>query len=155
MEFEDYKKQFDANFAKTTPEDFVKEMESLGVKLEPLRDIKMKTYTFEKNEHNKWFVVLPEYLEQYPGHEGELQMVFGADTMLDIIGQGETTVHLNLSLHPFEGADELEKLHDTPDVGGAMYIMRNYKGFEYNLEMWLCGVTEFVFGFMPDKIYLS
>ncbi len=150
MKFEEYKQQFDTNFSKVAPEDFIKQMQQLGYQF-----TEMKSYKFEKNEHNKWFVVLPEYLEKYPGHEGELQMVFGADTMLDIIAQGEDHVYLNLALEPFEGCDELNKLHDTPDVGGAMYVMPKYKGFEYNLEMWLCGVTEFVFGFMPDKIYLS
>lgn len=115
----------------------------------------MKTYKFEKNERSKWFVVLPEFLEKYPGHEAELQMVFGADTMLDIIAQGEDHVYLNLSLMHFEGCDELHKLNNTPNVGGAMYVMPKYKGFDYNLEMWLCGVTEFVFGHMPEKIYLS
>lgn len=150
MNFDDYKKMFNESFAKVKPEDFVKQMESLGCVFTPI-----KTYTFEKNENNKWFVVLPEFLELYPGHEGELQMVFGADTMLDIIAQGEDKVHLTLSLEEFEGCDVLNKMHDTPEVGGAMYVMPKYKGFEYNLEMWLCGVTEFVFGHLPEKIYLS
>lgn len=150
MKFEEYKNQFDESFSQVPPEKFVQEMEQLGYKF-----VDMKTYTFEKNEAGKWFVVLPEFLEIYPGHEGELQMVFGADTMLDIMSQGENVVHLTLSLEEFEGCDVLNKLHNTPDVGGAMYIMPKYQGFEYNLEMWLCGVTEFVFGHMPEKIYLK
>jgi hypothetical protein len=118
-------------------------------------DFGMKTYRFEKNAEGKWFVVLPEYLELYPGHEGELQMVFGADTMLEIMCEGLNHVTLTLSLLPFEGCDVLNKMHNTPEVGGAMYMMPKYRGIEYNLEMWLCGVTEFVFSHMPEKIYLA
>lgn len=151
MKFEQYKKQFDESFSKQSPQDFVQDMEKLGYTFTTT----MKTYTFEKNSDNKWFVVLPEYLERFPGHEAELQMVFGADTMLDIMSEGSNKVKLTLSLTEFQGCDVLNKLNDTPDVGGAMYMMPKYRGIEYNLEMWLCGVTEFVFGHMPEKIYLS
>ena len=34
---------------------------------------------------------------------------------------------------------------------GAMYYYTDKDGAEY--PMWLCGVTEFVFGNMPEKIY--
>lgn len=107
--------------------------------------------TFYKTQDNKWFVDLPEW----EGAIEELQMVCGADTLLDIISQGEDSVRLFLSLEPQEGCDILDKLYDTPDVGGSYYILLTYKGIEYDLEMWLCGVTEFVFGFMPDKIYFK
>ena len=151
MNFEEYKQQFDKNFSQVKPEDFILQMQQLGYKFTDI----MKTYTFYRNQDNKWFVDLPEFLEKFPGHEGELQMVFGADTMLEIIGQGQDTVKVDISLQQFENSTELTKMHDTPEVGGAMYVMNNYQGNVYNLEMWLCGVTEFVFGHLPEKIYLT
>ncbi len=59
---------------------------------------------FEKEENNNWYVVLPEW----EGSKEELQMVSGADTMLDIIAQGNTTVILDMDLVEFEGATHLE-----------------------------------------------
>ena len=111
----------------------------------------MKIYNFVKESDNKWFVVLPEW----EGSKSELQMVMGADTMLDIISEGLFYTSLTLSLLPFEGCDVLTKIENTPEYGGANYLMSKYRGIEYNLEMWLCSVTEFVFGHMPEKIYLS
>lgn len=38
MEFEEYKQQFDASFAKVKPGDFVREMEALGYKFDDIRE---------------------------------------------------------------------------------------------------------------------
>ena len=112
---------------------------------------------FYKDTDNKWYIDLPEW----NGEKWELEMVMGADTMLDIAAQGESSVHLNISPEPFESdgleiiSDVLVKIKDTPDIGGALYKLSTFKGFEYNLEVWLCHVTEFVFGSMPEKIYIA
>jgi len=83
-------------------------------------------------------------------------MVVGADTMLDFLGQGDSVVELSLSETPFDGADELKLTQDlTGDIGGGVYLLESYLGEALNQEMWLCEVTEFVFGKLPLLIYFK
>lgn len=118
---------------------------------------------FYKDTDNKWYADVPTW----KGEKWELEMVCGADTMLEIAAQGEAEVHIMLSTQDFRNdmddpqailpgvkIDTLTKIKDTPDIGGALYLMKEYKGIEYNLEVWLCHVTEFVFGELPETIYL-
>ena len=123
--------------------------------------MKPTQFKFNKESDNKWYIDYPEWT----GDKWELEMVLGADTMLDIIAQGENVAYLTISTEPFKiDADHAEvkidaftltKVKDTPNEGGAVYIMKEWYGFEYNLEMWLCHVTEFVFGYLPDVIYIA
>jgi hypothetical protein len=102
-----------------------------------------------------WFIDLPEYIEQ-GGNAGDLQMVDGADTILDLMANRGTTVVLNISEEPFEGADMLiltEKC--DPAIGGGYYHMENCNGKPVNQRMWLCQVTEFVFGSLPERIFVK
>jgi hypothetical protein len=118
---------------------------------------------FYKDTDNKWYADVPEWT----GEKWELEMVYGADTMLDIIAQGENIVHLNLlNKDPRINTDNLEelpialqidtltKIKDTPDIGGALYLMKSWRGVELNIEVWLCHVTSFVFGELPETIYI-
>lgn len=114
----------------------------------------MKSYKFIKTGQG-WFIDLPEFIEQ-GGSEGDLQMVEGADTMLDTIAKGSNNVQLIISKEPFEGADKLiltEKC--DPYVGGGYYLLKYYNGIEINQTIWLCGVVEFVFKEVPQEIYLK
>jgi hypothetical protein len=113
----------------------------------------MRAYTFIKTDEG-WFIDLPVYIEQ-GGNPGDLQMVDGADTMLDVMANGNNAVSLTLDTKPFEGADELiltEKC--DPLIGGGYYLMKTYRGQEMNRSMWLCQVTEFVFGDLPERIFV-
>jgi hypothetical protein len=45
---------------------------------------------------------------------------------------------------------------EGPEIGeGAWYILNQYLGIDFNLKMWLCDVTKFVFGNFPKKIYFK
>lgn len=115
----------------------------------------MNSYKFYKNELG-WFVDLPDW----KGEVWELQMVRGADTFLDILAQGENEIYVTLSKYPFDGSDtlhyECQGLLEGPEIGeGAWYFLNEYKGIPYNLRMWLCDVTKFVFNEFPMKIYFS
>ena len=81
-------------------------------------------------------------------------MVCGADIMLDIMTQGESEIYLSLSDKRIKNATELMKFQNTPDVGGAEYIFTKWQGIDYNMNIWLCGVTEWVFGYLPNTIYV-
>jgi len=78
----------------------------------------METFKFEKESDNKWYVVLPEW----EGEHWELEMVMGADTMLDILAQGESEVYASLSLEPIDNAICLEERfrHENHKRGAVM-----------------------------------
>ena len=118
-----------------------------------LKFIFMKQHRFVR-ENMGWYIDLPEYLEQ-GGDKGDLQMISGADTMLDIIAQGSGEVVLQIDIDPFEGADELvlTELCD-PILGGGYYYMEKFENKEVKKDLWLCDVTRFVFGNIPERIYI-
>jgi hypothetical protein len=114
----------------------------------------MRTFKFYKTEVGRWYVDLPEW----EGSVDELEMVAGADLFLDILSENEQTVNVVLSTVPFEGDDvlELQRYGDIEswEMGtGAWYRLLEYKGIDYELTMWLCDVTKFVFDEFPKNIY--
>ena len=114
----------------------------------------MKTHTFYKEAYGGWFIDLPAYLEA-GGSKGDLAMVAGADTMLDIVAGKNEQVTITMHTKPFDGADKLQLVRlCEPSMGGGYYYMQSFEGKEVSREMWLCGVTEFVFGNMPQHIYV-
>lgn len=107
---------------------------------------------FYKEADERWYVELPEW----EGSKADLEMVAGADTMLNYMAEGNNYVNLHLSEEAFDGADKLEFIRIATEIGnGAHYIMRSYAGIEFNLEVWLCDVTTFVFKSFPTYIYIS
>ena len=114
----------------------------------------MKTYRFYKIG-TEWYIDLPEYIQQ-GGSIADLQMVDGADKMLDMIAKKEDSVHLAISKESFPGADSLElKEKCDPYIGGGYYIMNKFEGTIINQTMWLCQVTDFVFGDIPQQIFFK
>ena len=114
----------------------------------------IKVHQFYKTG-SEWYIDLPEFLEQ-GGSVGDLQMVDGADTMLDLMVGDAGLVTLHISTHPFAGADVVELIEKCdPYIGGGNYIMRAYEGNKVNRQMWLCQVTAFVFGDIPEKIFVK
>lgn len=107
-----------------------------------------KRYRFYKELDNKWYVYLPEWT----GEKEDLEMVMGADTMLDIIGQYEDTVYLTLSTEPFDGYNYLLTFKELI-YEGCTYNLTSVN-FNIEFEVWLCAVTKFVFGDFPEKIYI-
>jgi hypothetical protein len=116
----------------------------------------MRTFKFYKTEVGRWYVDLPEW----EGSVDELEMVAGADLFLEILSDGEQTVNVILSTVAFEGADilefkELGKIESWELGEGAWYKLVSYMGLDYELTMWLCDVTKFVFNEFPNKIYFQ
>lgn len=108
---------------------------------------------FEKTPEHRWFVDLPDW----KGSKDDLEMVCGADTMLDIISQYECVAHLGLSnsptLFPQCVLDLVEECGEP--IFGANYIAKEINGVSYDLKVWLCDVTKFVFnGDFPKKIFI-
>jgi hypothetical protein len=102
----------------------------------------MKNYTFNK-EQGCWYIDLPNW----NGTKGELQMVGGADTLLDHLSNNGITVDVMLSTDKIcpEGFETLKRIFQTPPNGCIYHL-----GFT---PVWLCNVTKFVFeGIFPKKI---
>ncbi|MET3500543.1 hypothetical protein ABIC45_002134 [Mucilaginibacter rubeus] len=58
------------------------------------------TYKFIKEDNGRWYIDLPDW----QGVKADLEMVEGADTMLDYVGEGSNEVKLLLAEEPFEGS---------------------------------------------------
>lgn len=110
------------------------------------------TLAFEKEFYGGWFAVIPAW----PGPKSALAMVDGADTFLDsLLAQPtETGVVLDLSAtqeSPDEhsGAWEFLTYVEPQEFGDGAYYRHETTGH----RMWLCGVTAFVFGEMPERLW--
>jgi hypothetical protein len=110
----------------------------------------VRTLSFYRDETG-WYIDLPNW----PGPKGALAMVLGADTMLEYLGEGQSYVRLEVT----ERADValqnpdawlgVRYHHAHPDGDGAFYTTL-LDGHAH--QLWLCGVTEFVYGYMPKML---
>ncbi|OOQ59048.1 DUF6717 family protein [Mucilaginibacter pedocola] len=112
-----------------------------------------QTFLFVKEPDNKWYIDLPDY----PGPHADLEMVEGADTMLEYVGKGSPEVKLTLSETPFDGASQLTLKHSYSEEtgGGGIYLLADYGGVQLDQEMWLCDVTAWLFGKLPAVIFFK
>lgn len=110
----------------------------------------MKTLRFYKTTIGEWFIDLPEY----QGFQSDLQMVEGADTLLDIISDNSNECEITISEDPFYKCNVLELIGPNTEYGnGAYYFIEEYNGKQINLKIWLCNVTLEVIGTFPEEIY--
>lgn len=112
---------------------------------------KTNRYRFYKDNMGRWFINIPEW----EGKPEDLEMVMGADTLLDVIAQGDDSVSVKFSTEPFEGANILIIEKHGGEESGAYYLLSEYRGIKFNLQVWLCDVTLFVFGYFPNRIYFN
>lgn len=112
-----------------------------------------RTFTFYKQD-DCWYIDLPEYLKQ-GGAKEDLQLRAGTDKLLKRFARSRNQVTLAIDTEPFEGADVLELAelrHD--EKGGAIYRMVTINGQQHVANFWICDIALFVFGDMPEKIYI-
>ena len=88
----------------------------------------------------------------WPGPKAMLLMVDGADTFLDYLSNNGDEITLDLSLDPRRDYQVLNYTHPHPANDGAYYTAE-MNGSDHKL--WLCGVTEFVFGHMPEELWFQ
>lgn len=83
----------------------------------------VKSYQFVRTGRD-WFIDLPEFIQQ-GGSPGDLQMIDGADKMLDLMAENKNSITLQISDEPFESADVLSLTEKCdPYVGGGYYHMK-------------------------------
>lgn len=112
--------------------------------------------SFVKEKNGNWYIDLPEW----QGSHGNLQMVAGADELLD----GLLTEGNRVSVQVVKAKDEIDeyetdanyvKCHRQEEcpVYGATYSVA---GMEDVVErMWICPVTLFVLGEYPHCLYIK
>ena len=106
-------------------------------------------YTFYIND-NRWYIDLPEW----EGSIDDLEMVCGADTMLDIIAQGRDKIRVQIGIDEFDGwSYRLDFVREEFD--GGWYSVTHFSKLITTFECWLCKVTKFVFGDLPKVIYFK
>jgi hypothetical protein len=113
-------------------------------------NIKHMTKRFYQEEDGRWYIDLPEYINEGVGTKANLEMVAGADTLLSTLAQGETSIHVRFSNESFEGYTikldrssdyaYTEEFKDIDIDPGAYYTVSNT-----NDTVWLCPVTRYVF----------
>ena len=103
----------------------------------------MKELNFYKDTDKKWYIDLPDW----KGSKEDLEMVFGADDMLDVLSNGNNKVSLNVSEEFFNGALKIDFIRLATEVNDGAFYDAN------GLEIWLCDVTKYVFGYFPKVIY--
>jgi von Willebrand factor type A domain len=120
------------------------------------------THRFYK-ELGTWYIDLPAYLEAGLGTKANLMMVAGADIFLDQLSNHGTEVTVHMETAPYAeqsfalkkiGIGKDQELLDT--VGHApVEYGAYYKADRNGHILWLCPVTEYVFGGdYPDNIYI-
>ena len=93
---------------------------------------------------NQWFYWDP----QFKGDIYELQMVGGADTLLDKMSEGESNiVAVAVETDTITFPHYLEKVNED-GLGCTYRIVGPY----YSGELWLCNVTLSLFDSFPERI---
>lgn len=64
-------------------------------------------FAFTRDPDGSWYAVIPSY----PGPRGDLQMVCGADTLLDIMSEGASALHIIFTAERREGWPYLKLSH--------------------------------------------
>jgi len=121
------------------------------------------THRFYKDTDGIWYIDLPAFLEAGLGTKANLMMVAGADTFLDKLSNNGDDVTIHIETAPYAeqqyaltklrfGLDKaLLKAVGHADVGYGAY----YKASDDHV-LWLCPVTEYVFGgSYPKDIYIN
>mgnify|MGYP003650028343 CR=1 FL=1 len=108
----------------------------------------MKNFKFIKY-NDRWYVDLPEW----EGSKDDLEMVSGADTLLDIIAQGDDIVHISWSEELIENYNYKLIFLREEEFIGATYMVEG--AYITSFEAWLCNVTLFVFGYFPKILYIK
>lgn len=102
----------------------------------------MKHRFYKEDSH--WYIDLPEW----QGLKEELEMVMGADDLLDLLSFGKDEVTLEISIDIMSNPTYILTFYEEYSDGG-WYIVNGG-----DFKVWLCSVTKFIFGNLPNKIYI-
>jgi len=105
---------------------------------------------FYRENTGRWYVDLPEW----EGSKEDLEMVLGADDLMNLLAQGDDVIYAQIADEKFSGSVQMVMFEmGSIDMGGAWYLVPSISGIDFNLRLWLCDVTKFVFGYFPENIW--
>ncbi|WP_421941244.1 DUF6717 family protein [Pedobacter sp.] len=112
-----------------------------------------RTIRFYKNAKHEWYADIPEW----NGDLSDLQMIEGADQLLDWIAASADECNVYMADTHFKNAELLTLVYAREENlgGGGDYLLETFNGTIKNHKLWLCGVTEFVFNQLPQSIYFK
>lgn len=121
----------------------------------------LKAIIFKKGKYilsferigDRWYVVFPNW----PLSHDNLEMVAGADDMLNLLSNGESIVKLEIVINSKPSTVGYYALYKTYSslTGGAHYIADKVGGWDTSAikkQLWLCPVTLTVLGHYPNRI---
>lgn len=105
---------------------------------------------FYRENTGRWYIDLPEW----EGTKEDLEMVLGADDLMNLLAQGDDVIYAQIGDEKFPGSVQMVMFEmGSIDMGGAWYLVPSISGIDFNLRLWLCDVTKFVFGYFPENIW--
>jgi hypothetical protein len=115
-------------------------------------------------ENEIWYIDLPEFLEMRMGTKANLMMVDGSDDLLDILSENGDEVTIEFNHQPFDDATHTLRAQQIgsnqsllSQIGHAFVSYGMYYNVTEldNMRIWLCPVTEYVFGgSYPREIFV-
>ena len=113
----------------------------------------IRNFHFYKNKGGQWYLNWPAW----QGDPDDLQMVEGADEWLDLISNNAQEIDVSIALDVFNGSEVLNlvRLKEENLGGGGIYQLQYFADKQVDLTLWLCKVTEVIFGLIPSQIYFK
>lgn len=120
-----------------------------------LRKSQLKV-SFTKETNGRWYVDFPNW----PLSHDNLEMVAGADDLLDLLNDGSNHVSLKVSTYETDHDVQLKKVHSALTKGAFYTVETPLEGWERpnalrRKQLWLCPVTLTVLGQYPKNIYFK
>ena len=114
--------------------------------------------SFTKESNGRWYVDFPNW----PLYHDMLEMVAGADDLLDLLNDGSNHVRLKVSTKNLfeENTIKLKEVHSALTKGAFYTVETPLEGWENiyssrKKQLWLCPVTLTVLGQYPKYIYIK
>ena len=107
---------------------------------------------------DRWYIDLPEW----PGAKANLELVAGADELFEALSQGRERISVSFC----DKLDDMfEKTGSTPPhivlkhKGNGDYAVdvcspAYFRESDFPKQVWLCSVTEFIFGAYPEHLFI-
>lgn len=112
-------------------------------------------HIFYKESDGRWYIDLPTWT----GSKDDLEMVAGADIILNMLADGKTQIEITFSDQIISGyRNNHLRFVDTAIIDntefGAFYFIDHLEDDLLQMEIWLCDVVKFIFdGSFPKDIY--
>lgn len=99
-----------------------------------------------KKLSDRWFIDIP-----YSGSVDDLEMVYGADKLLDYIDTNKVgEVELSVFTQCEDSSTIISKVEEN-EIGATYFV----DGYTFRGNIWLCNVTKLLFGEFPDTFYVQ